>query len=227
MFDTLIESKHQAKRGQLFGTGMLSLFIHTVLIAALVYATLQAGQADTAVKVDTAMVYIQQEQQKQPDQPPPPQLDIQLKGFQTVVAPTDIPTNIPPVNLNEKFDPKDFSGVGVEGGSATGIVPTGGEVLSVDVVQEKPEMLSHPPLVYPELLRQAGIEGTVVVQAIVDTSGRIEQNSIRIMESPNPGFDQPAKNLVLKSLYRPARVYGHAVRVLIQQPINFTIPHNR
>lgn len=227
MFDTLIESKHKAKRGQLFGTGIASLVVHTVLIGALVYVTAQAGQGDTSVKVDTAMVYIQQEQQKQPEQPPPPQLDIQLKGFQTVVAPTDIPTNIPPVNLNEKFDPKDFSGVGVEGGSASGIVPTGGEVLSVDVVQEKPEMLSHPPLVYPELLKQAGIEGNVIVQAIVDTTGRIEPNSVVIKESPNPGFDQAAKNLVLKSLYRPARVYGRAVRVLIQQPINFTLQHNR
>ncbi len=224
MFDTLIESKHKAKRGQLFGTGLMSLVFHTVLIAGAVYATLQAGQADDKVKVDTAMVYIQQEQQKQPDQPPPPQLDIQLKGFQTVVAPTDIPTNIPPVNLNEKFDPKDFTGVGVEGGSGSGIVPTGGEVLTVDVVQEKPERLSGPQPVYPELLRQAGIEGTVIVQAIVDTMGHIEPNSIRIIESPNPGFDQAVKNMVLKSLYRPARVYGHAVRVLIQQPVSFSIP---
>lgn len=88
-------------------------------------------------------------------------------------------------------------------------------------------MLSHPPLVYPDLLKQAGIEGSVIVQAIVDTTGRIEPNSIRIVESPNPGFDQSAKNLVLRSLYRPARVYGRAVRVLIQQPIAFTIQHDR
>jgi protein TonB len=227
VFDTLIESKHKTKKGQLFGTGMLSLVIHTIIVSALVYATLQAGQGDDKVKVDTAMVYVTQQEQKQPDQPPPPQLDIQLKGFQTVVAPTDIPTNIPPVNLNDKFDPKDFTGVGVEGGTASGIVPTGGEVFQVDVVQEKPEMLSHPPLVYPELLKQAGIEGSVVVRAIVDTSGRIEPNSIAIISSPNPGFDQPARNLVLKSLYRPARVYGRAVRVLIEQPINFQLQHNR
>lgn len=227
MFDTLIESKHQSRKGQLFGTGLLSLLIHTGIIAGGVYATLQAGQSDNTVKIDTAMVYIQQQQEKQPDQPPPPQLDIQLKGFQTVVAPTDIPTNIPPVNLNEKFDPKDFSGVGVEGGSASGIVPTGGEVLSVDVVQEKPERLSGPPPVYPELLKQAGIEGTVVLRAIVDTTGRIEPNSVQIIASPNPGFDQPAKTMILKSLYRPARVYGRAVRVLIEQPISFTLQHNR
>jgi TonB family protein len=172
--------------------------------------------------METAMVYINQETQKQPETPPPPQLDVQLKGFQTIVAPTDIPTNIPPVNLQERFDPKDFSGIGVEGGVASGIVPTG-DVFSVDVVQEKPERLAGPPLVYPPLLQQAGIEGTVMVQAIIDTMGRVEAGSIRITQTANPGFNESAKTVVLKSLFRPARVYGKAVRVLIQIPILYSI----
>ncbi len=105
--------------------------------------------------------------------------------------------------------------------------PQQNQVLSIDVVQEKPEPLSHPAVVYPPLLQQAGIEGRVVVQAIIDTTGRVEPNSVRIIESSNPGFDQPAKNVVLKSLYRPGRVYGRAVRVLVRIPIDFKIQRNR
>jgi TonB family protein len=221
MFDVLIESKKQSQKGNLAGTSVASIVFHTLVIGGAVYATLSAGQEEEAV-VETAMVYIQQETQKQPDQPPPPQLDVQLKGFQTIVAPTDIPTNIPPVNLQERFDPKDFSGIGVEGGVATGIVPTG-DVFSVDVVQEKPERLAGPPPVYPPLLQQAGIEGTVTVQAIIDTMGRVEPSSIKITQTANPGFNESAKATVLKSLFRPARVYGKAVRVLIQIPIAYTI----
>ena len=221
MFDVLIESKKQSQKGRLAGTSIASIVFHTLVIGGAVYATLSAAQAEEAV-VETAMVYIQQETQKQPDQPPPPQLDVQLKGFQTIVAPTDIPTNIPPVNLQEHFDPKDFSGIGVEGGVASGIVPTG-DVFSVDVVQEKPERLAGPPLVYPPLLQQAGIEGTVMVQAIIDTMGRVEPNSIKITQTANPGFNESAKTVVLKSLFRPARVYGKAVRVLIQIPILYSI----
>ncbi|HEY7684644.1 MAG TPA: energy transducer TonB [Gemmatimonadales bacterium] len=221
MFDVLIESKKQSQKGKLAGTSVASIVFHTLVIGGAVYATLSAGQEEEAV-VETAMVYIQQETQKQPDQPPPPQLDVQLKGFQTIVAPTDIPTNIPPVNLQERFDPKDFSGIGVEGGVATGIVPTG-DVFSVDVVQEKPERLAGPPPVYPPLLQQAGIEGTVTVQAIIDTMGRVEPSSIKITQTANPGFNESAKATVLKSLFRPARVYGKAVRVLIQIPIAYTI----
>ena len=226
MFDVLIESKRKSEKKKALGVGAISLMLHTVLITGAIVATLTAGPSDTSTKVDTQMVFLNQ-QEKQPDQPPPPQLDMQLKGFQTVVAPTDIPTNIPPVNLQEHFDPRDYSGVGVEGGVATGIVPGADQVLSVDVVQEKPERLSGPQPAYPPLLQQAGIEGRVMVQAIVDTSGRIEPNSVRVVESANPGFDVPAKNAVLKSLFRPGRVYGRAVRVLVAIPIDFRIGRNR
>ena len=223
MFDVLIESKRPSQGRKIAGTSLASLVFHTLVIGGLVYATLTAGETDEGVKVEMAMVYTPEDQQKQPDQPPPPQLDVQFKGFQTVVAPTDIPMNIPPVNLQEKFDPRDFTGVGVEGGVATGIVPSADAVLSVDVVQEKPERLAGPLQVYPPLLQQAGIEGTVMVQAIVDTMGRVEPNSIKIVQTANPGFNESAKTMVLKSLFRPARVYGKAVRVLIQIPVTYTI----
>jgi TonB family protein len=225
VFDVLIESKRKSQKGRVAGMSVVSLIVHTAIIAGAVYATLTAGETDDSMKVDTAMIYLNTEQQKQPDQPPPPQLDVPLKGFQTVVAPTNIPTNIPPVNLQEHFDPKDFSGVGVEGGVANGIVPTSDAVLSVDVVQEKPERLAGPPPVYPPLLQQAQIEGTVLVQAIIDTMGRVEPNSIKITSSANPGFNESAKQAVSKSLFRPARVYGKAVRVLIQIPITYSIKH--
>ena len=84
-------------------------------------------------------------------------------------------------------------------------------------------MLSGPVLQYPDLLRQAGISGRVLVQAIIDTLGRAEPNSVKVLQSPNPGFDQSAKDYVLKALFRPARVHGRAVRVLIQTPVDFNL----
>lgn len=223
MFDKLIESKRKRTRGRSAGVGAVSLIVHTIVIAAAVYATLNAGQSDNTVHVDTAMVFVDQPKQEKPPEQQPVQLDVPLKGFQTVVAPDVIPTNIPPVNLQEHFDPKDYSGTGVEGGLATGMVPTGNEVFMEAIVEEKPDRLTSPPLQYPELLRQAGITGRVMVSAIIDTLGRAEPASIKILQSPNPGFDQSAKTLVLKSLFRPARVHGRAVRVLIQLPIDFRI----
>ena len=226
MFDNLIESKKKKNPRKVFGVGFVSLTIHTAVIAGAVYATLHAGQTDTSVRVDTAMVFIDQQQQQKPPEQQPVQLDVPLKGFQTVVAPDVIPTNLPPVNLQEKFDPKDYSGSGVEGGLATGMV-LGNEVFMEAIVEEKPSVLSGPIPVYPELLKQAQIQGRVVVQAVIDTLGRAEPNTVKILQSPNPGFDQSAKNYVLKALFRPARVHGRAVRVLINIPIDYKITPGR
>lgn len=221
MFDTLIESRRKTEKKKVFGVGLLSLSIHTVVIAAAVYATLSAGEANTEVKVDTTMVFLNAQQEQKPPEQQPIQLDVQLKGFQTVVAPTEIPTDIPPINLQERFDPKDYSGTGVEGGVGTGILPD--QVFMEAVVEEKPELLSAPQPMYPELLRQAGIQGTVLVQVVIDTMGRAEPATLKIIKSPNPGFDQPTKTAVLRALFRPARVHGRAVRVLVQVPFNFTL----
>ena len=223
MFDNLIESKRKADKKKAFGLGFVSLVGHSVLVVLAVIATLTAGQAATDMSVDTTMVFLNQEEKKPPEEQPPV-LDIpQLKGFQTVVAPTDIPTNIPPINLQEHFDPKDYTGTGVEGGTGTGIVPSSDQVFMESVVEERPEVLSGPQLQYPDLLRQAAIQGRVLVQAIIDTSGRAEPPSVKVIASPNPGFDQSAKNYVLRALFRPARVHGRAVRVLINLPIDFKI----
>lgn len=223
MFNHLIESNRKSNKKGALGLGFVSLVGHSVIVLGAVVATLTAGQKNDDAVVDTAMVFLNQEEQKKPEEQPPVVEVPQLKGFQTVVAPTDIPTNIPPINLQEKFDPKDYTGTGVEGGIGTGIVPSSDQVFMESVVEERPEMLTRPPLQYPDLLRQAGVQGRVLVQAIIDTSGRAEPASVKVIQSPNPGFDQPAKTLILKALFRPARVHGRAVRVLINQPVDFTI----
>jgi outer membrane biosynthesis protein TonB len=62
-----------------------------------------------------------------------------------------------------------------------------------------------------------------MVQAIIGTLGRAEAGSVKVLQSPNPGFDQSAKNYMLKTLFRPARVHGRAVRVLVQLPIDYRL----
>ena len=89
-------------------------------------------------------------------------------------------------------------------------------------MEEKPELLSAPRLEYPPLLSQAGIEGSVVMQFVIDSMGRVEPGSIKVIRNPNPEFERPVRNVLSRALYRPARVHGRAVRVLVQQSFNFT-----
>lgn len=206
-------------------SGLVSLLVHTAVIGGAIFVTLSARQSVGATKIDTALVYLQP-QEPQHESPPPPELQVPLKGFQTVALPTNIPTAIPPVDLQEHFDPKDFSGVGVEGGTATGVTPpSGNQVYSTLEVDQAPALLSAPPLDrdYPTLLRQAGITGRVVIEAVIDTTGKAELTSIAVIQTPHPGFNEAAKRWMTRALFRPARKGGRAVRVLVRQAIDYSL----
>ncbi len=220
---TLLESKRNTSNTRLFRVGFASLAIHSAIIAGVVYATLHAAPTNDRVSMDTTVVLLAPQQQQKPLDPPPVQLADALKGFQTVAVPAQIPTDIPPVDLQQRFDPKDYSGSGIEGGRANGIVVSGSEVYAEALVEERPELLSAPPPIYPQLLKQAGIQGRVILHAIVDTTGRVEPASVRIIKSPSPAFEQPTKDWVLKALFRPARLHGRGVRVFINLPVDYSL----
>ena len=218
----LLETKRKSQKKTLFGVGATSLALHAAVIGGAVYVTLSARPADPAVRMDTTVVLLVPAE-RQPALPPPAQLAEPLWGFQTVTVPTQLPTSVPKIDLHERFDPKDYSGIGVEGGRAKGVVPSGNEVYSEALVEERPALLSAPPAPYPDLLKRAGIHGRVLLRAIVDTTGRVEPSSIEIATSPNPGFDGPAREWILRALFRPARVHGRAVRVHITQPLDYSV----
>jgi protein TonB len=95
--------------------------------------------------------------------------------------------------------------------------------VDVRVADEAPVMLSHPVPRYPEILRQAGIDGRVMAEAVVDTSGRVEPASVRIVSAAHPLFAEEARLVMLASRFRPGRMGGRAVRVRIRLPMSFDI----
>jgi TonB family protein len=100
--------------------------------------------------------------------------------------------------------------------------PTG-EVFASQVVDEPPATISFPSPAYPERLRQAGIEGRVTVQCIIDTTGAPEAGSLRVVESPDSGFNAVALAALRQARFKPARVKGQAVRVLVSIPLDFKV----
>ena len=97
------------------------------------------------------------------------------------------------------------------------------QVYSEATVDERAEIVSAPPLDYPPALRRAGLQGRVTVQAVIDTLGRAEPASLKVIARPNTAFDQSARAYVLHAVFRPARVKGRAVRVLIRVPVDYRI----
>ncbi len=233
MFDHLIASvpQHGGARKSL-PSAFTSLTIHGGIIWLAVAATIKTAEVIEEAQADTTMIFLTQEAEAQPEEPAPMQeilsIDAPPKGFQTLIPPVDIPTEIPPVDLSERFDPRDFSGMGVEGGVFSGVVGGTGPVDFTQTfleaaVDERPERLSGPYPRYPEMLRQAGIEGIVLLEFVIDTTGHVEAGTLKVLQSTNRAFEGPAKDVISRSLYRPGRVRGQAVRVLVSQQIGFTI----
>ncbi len=232
MFDNLIAStpRHGGARKAL-PSAVTSISIHGALIWVAVVATIKTAEVIEEAQADTTMIFLTQEA-KTEDQPAPIQeilsIDPPPKGFQILIPPMIIPTDIPPVDLSERFDPRDFSGIGVEGGVYSGVVGGTGPVdftqtFLETAVDERPERLSGPYPRYPEMLRQAGIEGIVLLEFVIDTTGHVEQGTLKVLQSTNRAFEGPARDVIRRSLYRPGKVRGQAVRVLVSQQIGFTI----
>jgi TonB family protein len=239
MFDVLVASgAHLELRPRWLTT---SLVTHGLAISLAVVATRTALDAPKP-PADTAMLlYV-------PKPPPPSAPEARPaapaaraivaapppKGFQTVVALQDIPKVIPPVNLSqEALDPRDFTGRGVEGGVAAGVVggtgkvETAGELERIyeattsDARFEQATLVSEPTPRYPAALEAVRIEGRVALEFVIDTTGRVAPSSIKVLESTHPAFEAAARDAVARATFRPARLSGHPVRQLTRQAIKF------
>jgi len=89
-------------------------------------------------------------------------------------------------------------------------------------VEVKPQPVSVPTPTYPELARQAGIEGQVVVKARVDVDGSIMYAEV-MKSSGNQSLDEAAVKAAYNAKFTPAKQRDQAVRVDVSIPYRFTL----
>jgi protein TonB len=102
-------------------------------------------------------------------------------------------------------------------GVGQGGIPDFGEYVYVD---ELPEAIVQVAPVYPDAAREAGVEGTVLVRALVCRSGRVLD--VTIMRSI-PMLDAAAVDAVRQWVFKPALAQGEAVAVWVAVPVRFTL----
>ncbi len=236
MFENLIESNKKPQMS--LGQSVVSVFVHAGLIFGAIKATQGAAEVVRDIMVDTTMVFLKPPEAPPPPPPPPENVVVSAnpppQGFQVVTPPDNIPTEIPPVNLNERFDPKDFTGKGVEGGIATGIaggtgpVPTiEGEVFLAAEVDETPQIAPGSNCLgkFPAVMQSAGIPGKVVLQFVVNTDGKVDPAGIKVVNSTHKAFEEPAKQGITSATcsFKPGKSRGQPVRVLVQQSVSFKV----
>ena len=75
---------------------------------------------------------------------------------------------------------------------------------------------------YPEIAQEAGIEGTVVIQAFVDAKGKVTETVV-LKGIPNTGLDEAAMAAIKKTKFKPAKQRDRSVGVWISIPVNFRL----
>jgi periplasmic protein TonB len=94
-----------------------------------------------------------------------------------------------------------------------------GPIKVSELVQPPKKIVDVRPI-YPDLARQARVEGTVVLEAILDRNGRVDQ--VRVVRSV-PLLDSAALDAVHQWRYTPTALNGQPVAVLMTITIRFTL----
>jgi TonB family protein len=82
---------------------------------------------------------------------------------------------------------------------------------------------SRPP-VYPSGAERAGVDGRVDLEFVVDTAGKVEMKTLRVLKSTGFEFTNAVIRTLPRADYEPAEVCGQHFRQRIQQRFEFKIP---
>lgn len=94
------------------------------------------------------------------------------------------------------------------------------EELEFFAVSEKPELIRQVQPKYPELAKRTGIEGTVVIKALIDTEGNIEKV---ILLKSIPMLDEAALTAAKQCKYKPGKQRDKFVKVWVSLPFKFSL----
>lgn len=115
---------------------------------------------------------------------------------------------------------------GVDGGTGKKAVASIGTEKYVYEIPKTPGVI--PPVLvsrieptYPEAARKLHLEGIVVLQAVIDISGRVDD--LRVVKSAGELLDAAAIAAVEKWMYKPATLNGRTVKVYLAVTVDFKL----
>jgi protein TonB len=237
MFDLITGKVQHAPRHQAASV-LVSIAVQVTIAAAIVATTLLV--IHTPVPRAAMMMAFVAAPPPPPSPPPPPKAPEPAQSAAKPVpanpaaAPVEPPKEIvseaPPV----AFDDEEFEGVpgGVAGGVVGGLEPLlpppppplpppppprigpvriGGQI-------KEPALLYRVEPVYPGVAISANIEGTVILEAIVDEEGRVE--TVKVLRSATV-LDRAAMNAVKQWRYSPVVLNGKPEKFILTVAITF------
>lgn len=232
MFKVLLET--EAKRQRRAGGATLSVAAHLAIVGAVAAGTAHGRpvqppekpqQVNVVVPVQRAKVVTESREPQRAATTAPPDMVIRR-----IDAPRFTPRELPPIQPStgapiDSIVVGGAAGPGTSLGAAAGGIfdePRGGvsewntsELLMHVLAPAKPR--------YPESLRSAGIEGRVLVEFTVDTTGRVDASSVKIINSTHDLFTRAVRDALGNFRFRPAEIGGRRIEARAQMPFEFAI----
>jgi protein TonB len=239
--DSLLESGNRFKKGQQTASTVFSFVIQAIFVGIAVLIPLIYTDALPSTQLMTFLVA-----PPPPPPPPPPPAAEAVKVVRAVSemvngqlrTPTAIPKKVEMIK-EEEAPPAMSSLAGVVGGTGTGgslggvmggiiggaanvVVPKAAPVQRIRVSQGVSEgLLLHKVTPnYPPLARQARIQGSVILAAVISKTGTIENLHL---QSGHPMLAPAAIEAVKQWKYKPYFLNGEPVEVETVITVNFTL----
>lgn len=166
-------------------------------------------------------VYVVQQVRFQPP-PPPQEQEIPEPKARKVPIPDPTPDEPEPIVELEEIQPEiDLPDTDAIFGipDAPPAEPQGPIMVGGDV--QAPVKISGADPTYTEIARRARIEGVVIVQAIVNKEGIVE--NVKVLKGLPMGLDQSAVDAVKRWRFEPATLHGTPVDVYYTLTVNFQL----
>jgi protein TonB len=244
MFDLITGNTEHAPRPQTLPI-IVSIAVHAAAIGAIVFGTVLVV-SDELPQIPTMMAFAAAPPSPPPPPPPPPPPaapkpapEVVAKPTPTVgaAAPVEAPVEIAPEPPPVHFDEEGVVG-GVPGGMPGGVVggvpgglaadippppplpPAPREPVRVGGSVEQPTLLHRVDPVYPQLAVAANIEGSVILEALVDEEGRVLD--LRVLRSAGV-LDKAALAAVRQWRYSPVLLNGRPEKFILTVVVTFRL----
>jgi TonB family protein len=207
-----------------------SILVHSGLIGASVVATMHPRVAPTASSGTAAVVRMAMMDPPPAAAPAATLPQAPARGFQVLNATVNVPSTLPPPDATRLTTvPENFTGRGIMGGIAGGVMPAAIAMQSNLRDPIDGNLADVPPYLlpgqmgasYPDSLRRSAPDGMVVARFVIDTLGQVEAPSLSIVDSTHPLFAESVRSALERLHFLPARFSGQRVRARLEVSFEF------
>lgn len=227
----------KSSKANLENKRVLFVEIGLIIILAVILAAFEYKTYDKSVSLITAEVQQIIEEEQIPitmETPPPPPEIPQAPVLSDAIEIVDDDITIEEDIIIDTEDDKDFA---IEirdyiSYTAAQEEAVEEEEIPLAIVEEKPSFMGgdentftkwvHERIVYPEVAKENGVQGRVVLSFIVDADGYVK--NVTVLRGVDPLIDKEAVRVVSSSpKWKPGRQRDKTVRVRYNFPINFQL----